>query len=73
MVCAGLTRREVDGAVDDAAGFAYDRAISISAAVPEALSFAPEPTPLLLSASETLNSRGHVADLVKVFGCRQAY
>ncbi len=58
MVCAGLTRREVDGAVDDAAGFAYDRAISISAAVPEALSFAPEPTPLLSRWATTTIAAG---------------
>src|SRR6266498_632772 len=47
IVCAGLTRRDVDGVAEAAAGFAYERASSIRAAVPEALSFAPEPPGLL--------------------------
>ena len=46
-VCAGVTRREVEGVVEAPAGFAYDRASSISAAVPEALSLAPDPAPVL--------------------------
>ena len=47
IVCDGLTRFDDDGADDDAAGFAYERASSISAAVPEALSTAPGLSPVL--------------------------
>ena len=57
-MCAGRTRCELDGAVESAAGFAYERASSISAAVPEALSFAPAPAPLLSRCAITTIADG---------------
>ena len=52
-MCEGLTRRAVAGVLEDAAGFAYERASSINAAVPDALSFAPGLRPLLSRCART--------------------
>jgi hypothetical protein len=53
MRCVGLTRRVDDGVPDAPTGFAYERASSISAAVPEALSFAPGLAPELSRCART--------------------
>ena len=60
-MCAGVTRREVDGVVEAPAGLAYDRASSISAAVPEALSFAPDPAPRVVTMGDKHDRRGRAA------------
>ena len=53
-MCVGLTRRADEGAEDAAAGFAYERASSISAAVPDALSLAPALAPELSRCAMTM-------------------
>jgi hypothetical protein len=64
-VCAGLTMVAPEGTFPETE-VAYERASSISAAIPEALSFAPGPVPTLSRCARTASAWGERPGIVTI-------